>query len=87
MNSTSDPASASPVFIVGQYKCGTSWLLAALSAHPELIGVRELDLLRACLGDDPQPGTLPSLDHRRQYLFEQSSWSHGDAYELSLIHI
>ncbi|MEL7085587.1 MAG: sulfotransferase domain-containing protein [Cyanobacteria bacterium P01_A01_bin.3] len=36
-----------PVFIVAQYKCGTSWLLSALSAHPDVLGMREIDIVRA----------------------------------------
>ena len=40
-------ASEDPVFIVGLYKNGTSWLLAALAAHPEFSALRELDILRS----------------------------------------
>lgn len=36
-----------PVFIVGLYKNGTSWLLAALAAHPQFSALRELDVLRS----------------------------------------
>lgn len=39
-----------PVFIVGLYKNGTSWLLAALAAHPEFAALRELDILRSVAG-------------------------------------
>jgi hypothetical protein len=39
-----------PVFIVGLYKNGTSWLLSALAAHPEFAALRELDVLRAVAG-------------------------------------
>lgn len=35
------------VYIVGLYKNGTSWLLAALAAHPQFTALREIDLLRA----------------------------------------
>src|SRR5215469_1047756 len=35
-----------PVFIVGLYKNGTSWLLSALAAHHEFSALRELDLIR-----------------------------------------
>ena len=35
------------VFIIGQYKCGTTWLLRILSAHPNVIGVAEMDVVRA----------------------------------------
>lgn len=40
-------ASEDPIFIVGLYKNGTSWLLAALAAHPEFSALRELDILRS----------------------------------------
>jgi hypothetical protein len=36
-----------PIFIVGQYKCGSSWLLQALGAHPQVIGVAEVDIVQA----------------------------------------
>jgi hypothetical protein len=39
-----------PIFIVGLYKNGTSWLLSALAAHPEFAALRELDLLRSVAG-------------------------------------
>ncbi|MEM9568404.1 MAG: sulfotransferase domain-containing protein [Cyanobacteria bacterium P01_E01_bin.34] len=43
-----------PVFIVAQYKCGTSWLLSALSAHPDILGMREIDIVRAAHARDSQ---------------------------------
>ena len=39
-----------PVFIVGLYKNGTSWLLSALAAHPQFSALRELDVLRSVGG-------------------------------------
>jgi hypothetical protein len=45
-------AAASPIFIVGLYKNGTSWLLSALAAHPEFAALRELDILRSVAGRD-----------------------------------
>ena len=41
-----------PVFIVGQYKSGTTWLLSALSAHPAAVGLREIDVVRAGTTED-----------------------------------
>lgn len=41
---------ANPIFIVGLYKNGTSWLLSALAAHPEFAALRELDVLRSVAG-------------------------------------
>ena len=46
------PPSTDPVFIVGLYKNGTSWLLSALAAHPEFAALRELDVLRSVAGRD-----------------------------------
>ena len=43
-----------PVFIVAQYKCGTSWLLSALSAHPDILGIREIDIIRAAYAHSSQ---------------------------------
>ena len=43
-------ADADPVFIVGLYKNGTSWLLNALAAHPQFSALRELDVLRSVGG-------------------------------------
>ena len=34
---------AKTVHIVGMYKCGTSWLLHCLAAHPEILAWREFD--------------------------------------------
>lgn len=42
--------SADPIFIVGLYKNGTSWLLSALAAHPQFAALRELDVLRSVAG-------------------------------------
>jgi len=44
------PAGPDPVFIVGLYKNGTSWLLSALAAHPQFSALRELDVLRSVGG-------------------------------------
>ncbi|MGE5625977.1 MAG: sulfotransferase domain-containing protein [Bacillota bacterium] len=48
MSASATPAD--PVFIVGLYKNGTSWLLSALAAHPEFAALRELDVLRSVAG-------------------------------------
>jgi len=55
------------IHIVGLYKCGSSWLLQALAAHPQLIAWREFDVLRAVYAPDRSPGALPRrlLDHLR----------------------
>lgn len=52
-----DGSPPEPVFIVGCYKCGTSWLLAALSAHPRALGIREVDPVfaaRTAFGEQPR---------------------------------
>jgi hypothetical protein len=48
--SGADGTPADPVFIVGLYKNGTSWLLSALAAHPQFSALRELDVLRGVAG-------------------------------------
>ena len=35
-----------PVHIVGLYKCGTTWLLRILAAHPQVVAWREFDPVR-----------------------------------------
>lgn len=40
------------VHIVGMYKCGTSWLLHCLAAHPEILAWREFDPYVAALQRD-----------------------------------
>lgn len=47
---STDAVAADPVFIVGLYKNGTSWLLNALAAHPQFAALRELDMLRSVGG-------------------------------------
>lgn len=44
------PDAVDPVFVVGLYKNGTSWLLNALAAHPQFSALRELDVLRSVGG-------------------------------------
>ena len=50
-----------PVFIVGLYKNGTSWLLSALAAHPEFAALGELDVLRSVAGSHGRK-LLPSRE-------------------------
>lgn len=54
------------IHIVGLYKCGTSWLLQMLAAHPQVIAWREFDPLRTALVLDHRPRRLPQL--ARDYL-------------------
>lgn len=55
-----------PVFIVGQYKCGTSWLLRVFSAHPQATGVAEIDIVRAA--------HQPTQEDRLRKFFDNSGW-------------
>jgi hypothetical protein len=61
-----------PVFIVGQYKCGTSWLLQALSAHPHAVGTSEIDVVRAAYRIERRTATPASPDERLARFF--TSW-------------
>jgi hypothetical protein len=61
---TPSPDSANarpPIHIVGLYKCGTTWLLRALAAHPEVIAWREFDPIRAAYSADRRAIRLPAL--------------------------
>lgn len=70
-----------PVFIVGQFKCGTSWLLRILSAPPKVNGVAEIDIVRAAYElprvDDESGGSVPrlaSVEDRLNRFFDRSGW-------------
>lgn len=63
---TAAAIASDPVFIVGLYKNGTSWLLSALAAHPQFSALHELDVLRSVAGDDgrrllPAPKRLANI--------------------------
>ena len=64
-----------PVFIVGIYKCGTSWLLRILDQHPAMHGIRELDLLKAGAGDDENGDKLLSRNEVLFNYFGVNLWS------------
>ena len=63
-----------PVFIAGQYKCGTSWLLQILSAHPNVIGVAELDVLSAACDLKSGRAVLAPRAERLRRFFDESIW-------------
>jgi predicted O-methyltransferase YrrM len=64
-----------PVFIVGQYKCGTTWLLNALAAHPQVLGVAEVDLVRAVYNFAKNECVGPATREERLYrFFDGSGW-------------
>jgi hypothetical protein len=48
------------IHIVGLYKCGTSWLLHMLAAHPQVAALREFDAIRAAYAPNRQLWTLPA---------------------------
>ena len=62
------------IFIVGMYKSGTSWLLGVLSAHPDLIGLRELDLVKAVCRKRGRRMVDRSARERIEQIFGSSSW-------------
>jgi len=65
-------ATPDPVFIVGLYKNGTSWLLSALAAHPQFAALRELDVLRSVAGRSGR-GFLPP-EERLANVFGRSAF-------------
>ncbi|WP_456370376.1 sulfotransferase family protein [Thermodesulfatator atlanticus] len=56
-------------FIVGHYKCGTTWLINMLSLHPEIIGLAETNLFKYVF--DKTPGETTEI------LFSGTAWSEG----------
>jgi hypothetical protein len=63
-----------PVFIVGQYKCGTTWLLRILSAHPNVIGVGEIDVVSAACNLKSGIAVLAPRAERLSRFFDKSMW-------------
>ena len=62
------------VFIVGMYKSGTSWLLSALSAHPDAAGIREFDILKGVSLSRQKTPVLKSVEARINHVFGGNSW-------------
>jgi hypothetical protein len=63
-----------PVFIVGQYKCGTTWLLRILSAHPDAVGVAEIDIVNASCDVKHGSAVLAPTAERLDRFFDKSTW-------------
>src|SRR4029450_2414305 len=63
-----------PVFIVGQHKCGTTWLLRILSAHPNVIGVTEFDVVTASCDLKSGLAVLAPTAERLSRFFDKSMW-------------
>lgn len=63
-----------PLFIVGMYKSGTSWLLRILSSHARVTGVKEIDLLKAGAGDLSNGDALLPVKARLFGYFGSNAW-------------
>lgn len=62
------------IFIVGLYKCGTSWLSLALGKHPHAMSLPELDVVRA-FGNEGTTNLDPkTIDERIRYIFSASNY-------------
>jgi hypothetical protein len=64
-----------PIFIVGQYKCGTTWLLTVLSAHPLAVGVDEIDIIHAACKVNGSAVHLTPLEERLRLFFVNNAWA------------
>lgn len=62
------------ISIIGLYKSGTSWLLSILCHHPDIVGIKEFDVVRAILGDPRDPFALNLQPDRLKRFFCQSPW-------------
>lgn len=51
------------IHVVGMYKCGTTWLLNILAAHPQIIAWREFDPLRAAFEPNRRLSAWPGIAH------------------------
>ena len=72
-----------PVFILGLYKSGTSWLLNCLCAHAQFRGLREIDVVRATMA--PEADNIGQLRPREEWLrgiFTRNSWGTLDIDKL-----
>ena len=56
-------------FIVGHYKCGTTWLINMLSLHPDIIGIAETNLFKYAFST--------KVNERLNILFSHSAWGDG----------
>ncbi len=64
-----------PAFIVAQYKCGTSWLLSALCAHPAVMGLREIDVIRGAYYVKGSAERRPATpEERLDFFFGRTAW-------------
>lgn len=63
-----------PLFIVGQYKCGTSWLLKVLASHPQIVGINEIDIVRAACQIEGAKVRLRPIEERLHHFFDGAGW-------------
>ncbi|OAG26998.1 sulfotransferase family protein [Thermodesulfatator autotrophicus] len=54
-------------FIVGHYKCGTTWLINMLSLHPDIIGLAETNLFKYAFNK--------KAEERTKILFYETAWA------------
>lgn len=70
---------AKTAHIVGMYKCGTSWLLHCLAAHPEIIAWREFDPYVAALKrDSPRNNPFKRITSLVHTLTGRLDLAHGN---------
>lgn len=62
------------IFIVGLYKCGTSWLSLALGKHPNAMSLPELDVIRAFADESSANLSAKTVDERVKYIFSASNY-------------
>jgi hypothetical protein len=62
------------IFVVGVYKCGTSWLSYALGKHPQAMALPELDVIRAFAKENTRNLHPRSVDERIKYIFSASNY-------------
>ena len=62
------------IFIVGIYKCGTSWLSLALGKHPKAMALPELDVIRAFANEGTETLDAKTVDERIKYILSASNY-------------
>jgi len=73
------------IFISGMYKSGTSWLLSILSAHPDLVGFRELDIIRGLFETAGHRSSSRAPADRMRQILGRYPFCRLDAKELGLL--
>ena len=73
------------VFICGLYKCGTSWLLQALSRYSQAVGLREIDLLKLTHQAKP-PFKAFAKETMLANILGRNAWCRITGEQLELMH-